>query len=148
MIGRWQCLHWFWMSSIVKRIQSKFAASHFTSQYSLILWLSFFCRSRTSAMDNSSGSCFMRMLSSARSFSNFSASSRELESRLRISSIKSFDCLISLRRLRFVRLRRDRNVRQQWVFCYAIALLWGKKRFWILFQWQITLFCRRRAFKL
>lgn len=54
-----------------------------------MLWLSFFWRSRTSAIDNSSGSCLMRM-SSDNNFSNFNASSR-LSSKLRISSIKSFD---------------------------------------------------------
>lgn len=59
--------------------------------YSLILWLSFFWRSRTSAIESSSGSCFIRILSSASSFSNFRASSKEFESKLRISSIKSFD---------------------------------------------------------
>lgn len=59
--------------------------------YLLILWLSFFCLSRTSAIESSSGSCFIKILSSARNLSNFNASSNDPESKLRISSMKSFD---------------------------------------------------------
>lgn len=58
--------------------------------YLLMLWLSFFCLSLTSAIESSSGSCFIRILSSANSFSSFNASSNDPESRFRISSMKSF----------------------------------------------------------
>lgn len=127
-----------------------YSLNSFTSLwYLLILWLSFFWRSRTSAIESSSGSCFMR-ISSASSFSNFSASSRS-SSRLRISSIKSFDYGFDL--VLFSAQRR--LICEETETCKVAVSIFLKlrncnfmKTSWILFQWQITLFCRRRAFKL
>lgn len=98
-----------------------------TTDYSLILWLSFFCRSRTSAIESSSGSCFMR-ISSASSFSNFSASSKS-SSKLRISSIKSFDFVgfvIDYYR-EFTKKQKTSKVAMSIYFYYATAVLRRKK---------------------
>lgn len=115
--------------------------------YLLILWLSFFCRSRTSAIESSSGSCFMRILSSASSFSNFKASSKEFESKLRISSIKSFDCryfshvfdcfmfCFEFFYYSFVfGFAKKQKCKVAVSICYAIALLWNSKKQKIVFE--------------
>lgn len=125
----------------------------------LILWLSFFCLSRTSAIETSPGSCFMR-ISSASSFSNFNASSNELESRFNISSIKSFDCISVIAKMKMMTCGEGRD-RERENFWHVISVIqshfYGSKScfydIWFFFcvngpQWQITLFWRRRAFKL